>query len=243
MFSNLFAYSTYHQSTTESSFKEEKIIVSVTALQRLFHCHTCALPCSFTMVREGGWVEFKVTCASCHRSYTWETTARVNRAHVINPLLAAASLFPGGCLTQNLRFLSLLNIAIPSHSVCLYQQREYLHGCIAEQYTLHNEGLMAAIDWELDLAGDGRCDSPGHCALYRAYTMMDQSCGLIVSSHLVKSTETTSSNTMELEGFKRCQSDLISHGLRVRSITTDVVTKVVCILQACVLAYAANLSP
>ena len=58
--------------------------------------------------------------------------------------------------------------------------------CIAEQYTLHNEGLMAAIDWELDLAGDGRCDSPGHCALYRAYTMMDQSCGLIVSSHLVK---------------------------------------------------------
>lgn len=119
----------------ESSFKEEKIIVSVTALQRLFHCHTCALPCSFTMVREGGWVEFKVTCASCHRSYTWETTARVNRAHVINPLLAAASLFSGGCLTQNLRFLSLLNIAIPSHSVCLYQQREYLHGVSVNIYS------------------------------------------------------------------------------------------------------------
>ncbi|XP_067929457.1 uncharacterized protein [Watersipora subatra] len=80
---------------------------------------------------------------------------------------------------------------------------------------------MAAIDWELDLAGDRRCDSPGHCALYGAYPLMDQSCCLIVSSHLVKSMETTSSNAMELEGFKRCQSDLISHGLSVRSITTD----------------------
>ncbi|XP_067941040.1 uncharacterized protein [Watersipora subatra] len=95
----------------ESCFKEEKITISVTALQRLFYCPACALPCSFTMVRESGW-----------------------------------------------------------------------------------------------------------------------------------STETTSFNAMALEGFKRCQSDLIFHSLRVRSITTDVVTKVVCIPQACVLAYAANWS-
>lgn len=30
---------------------------------------------------------------------------------------------------------------------------------------------MAAIDWNLDLAGDGRCDSRGHSALYGAFTM------------------------------------------------------------------------
>lgn len=84
--------------------------------------------CTFTMVREGGWVEFQVTCASCHQSYSWESTARVKRAHIINTMLAAASQFSGGCLTQNPRFLSLLNIAVPSHSTCLYQQREYLHG-------------------------------------------------------------------------------------------------------------------
>lgn len=36
------------------------------------------------------------------------------------------------------------------------------------------------------LAGDGRCDSPGHCALYGLYTMMDCFTSKILCTSSVK---------------------------------------------------------
>lgn len=36
------------------------------------------------------------------------------------------------------------------------------------------------------LAGDGRCDSPGHCALYGTYTLMDAENAKVLCFSLVK---------------------------------------------------------
>ena len=40
------------------------------------------------------------------------------------------------------------------------------------------------------LAGDGRCDSPGHCALFGLYTLMDCSTSKILCTALVKVSST-----------------------------------------------------
>ena len=45
---------------------------------------------------------------------------------------------------------------------------------------------MASVESPLHLAGDRRCDSPRHCALYGSYTLMDVNTHLIVASELVK---------------------------------------------------------
>lgn len=41
-------------------------------------------------------------------------------------------------------------------------------------------------DRPLAINGDGKFDSPGHCALYGTYTLMDARSSLIISSQLVK---------------------------------------------------------
>ena len=41
-------------------------------------------------------------------------------------------------------------------------------------------------DQHLKVNGDGRFDSPGHCALYGTYTIMDSDSSLVISSQLVK---------------------------------------------------------
>ena len=56
--------------------------------------------------------------------------------------------------------------------------------------------------------GDGRCDSPGHSATYGTYTMMDSKESLVLAMNVVKKTEVKNSYWMELEGFRRCMSDL-----------------------------------
>ena len=56
----------------------------------------------------------------------------------------------------------------------------------------------------VNLDGDGRCDSPGHCAKYGTYTLMDEKQGNVVAFSVVQVSEVSSSNAMEKEGFTRC---------------------------------------
>lgn len=55
-------------------------------------------------------------------------------------------------------------------------------------YTAKQEAIQACIslDEPVNVAADGRCDSPGHSALYGITTMMDAKTKLVIASHLVK---------------------------------------------------------
>ena len=46
--------------------------------------------------------------------------------------------------------------------------------------------LSCSRDGPLEIAADGRCDSPGHCALYGIVTFMDCRTNKIVATSLVK---------------------------------------------------------
>ena len=62
----------------------------------------------------------------------------------------------------------------------------------------------------LIVSGDGRCDSPGYCAKYCTYSLMDNSSGLIIDYSLVQVTETGTSWTMERKGLRRCLTKVLS---------------------------------
>ena len=51
------------------------------------------------------------------------------------------------------------------------------------------------------LAGDGRCDSPGHCAKYCTYTLLDVNCKKVVDFKVVSVTEVANYNQMVKKGI------------------------------------------
>ena len=51
------------------------------------------------------------------------------------------------------------------------------------------------------LAGDGRCDSPGHSAKYGTYTMLDVDSEKVVDFKVVSVCEMKNSNAMKKNGF------------------------------------------
>ena len=61
---------------------------------------------------------------------------------------------------------------------------------------------------KLDLCGDGRCDSPGHCAKYGTYTIMEENTSKVFDFEVVQVTEVSSSNAMEAEGCNRVLNSL-----------------------------------
>jgi len=116
---------------------------------------------------------------------------------------------------------------------------------VKEEYEIKQKELFreALVEGKVDIAGDGRCDSPGHSALYGITTLMELKNHRIISSKLVKvrpmyiatflllyvygyfnlivilkSTEVSSSNA---EGLKRCREELALHQIKVSSLTTD----------------------
>ena len=58
------------------------------------------------------------------------------------------------------------------------------------------------------LAGDGRCDSPGHSATYGTYSLMDTQNNKILAFNVVKVTEVKNSYGMENEGLIRCLNEV-----------------------------------
>ncbi|ESO94773.1 hypothetical protein LOTGIDRAFT_161023 [Lottia gigantea] len=62
---------------------------------------------------------------------------------------------------------------------------------------------------DLVLAGDGRCDSPGHSAIFGTCSLMDVDTNLVLASNVVKVTEVKNSHNMENEGLIRSFADLL----------------------------------
>ena len=74
---------------------------------------------------------------------------------------------------------------------------------------------------KLDICGDGRCDSPGHCAKYGTYTVIDENTNKVLDFEVIQVTEVSSSNAMEAEGRNRVLQNLKKKGVKVRCLTTD----------------------
>ena len=78
----------------------------------------------------------------------------------------------------------------------------------------------------MTVSGDGRCDSPGKCAKFCTYTLMETSSNTIVHSEMVDKSEVQyKSPNMECEAVHRSLTYL-KDKINVVEITTDSSTAV-----------------
>ena len=108
-------------------------------------------------------------------------------------------------------------------SVFYDTQLKYLFPVINKAWEDENRNQIDKLSSKelVNLDGDGRCDSPGHCAKYGTYTLMDEDTGNVVAFEVVQVSEVTSSNAMEKEGFSRCIELLEGKGVKISRVATD----------------------
>ncbi|KAL2093122.1 hypothetical protein ACEWY4_010434 [Coilia grayii] len=101
--------------------------------------------------------------------------------------------------------------------------RAFIEPAVIHHWKVTRDATLQRLSQEekVILGGDMRADSPGHCAKYGSYTMMDLRTNTIMDIQLVQSNEVGGSNNMEKEGLTRSLSLLESCGVNIDCIVTD----------------------
>lgn len=74
----------------------------------------------------------------------------------------------------------------------------------------------------MHIVGDGRMDSPGHCAQYCTYTFMENSTKKILSITTLDKRETEKKSTnLEKAGFLKGMREVKDNGLIINEVVTD----------------------
>ena len=135
-------------------------------------------------------ISIKTYCDKCEKSRRWDSQPYiVGNLPAGNLLLSASILFSGAPLTKTLRGLSALNVAnicistVHAHSKC------YLFPTIWHQWLDKQDDLfehLRTLEGGLILGGDGRADSPGHCAKFGSYSMLECRINKVIDVQLVQ---------------------------------------------------------
>ncbi|KAK6297157.1 hypothetical protein J4Q44_G00317400 [Coregonus suidteri] len=143
-------------------------------------------------------------CVVGHRR-KWESQTRVGKLFAGNLLVPSAVFLTGGSHSTFVETCHLLSLVSMSLRQFANQQRIYIVPEVNYMWTQHTEALLATIgDSPPIVSGDAQCDSPGHCASYGTYTILDSASHLILAQETVHVTEVKNSYWLETEGLERC---------------------------------------
>ncbi|XP_064631695.1 uncharacterized protein LOC135489984 [Lineus longissimus] len=142
-----------------------------------------------------------------------------------NLLLSAAVLFSGTTYAKLADMSSYLKMPILGKSQFYVLQKQYLFPVVNETWITCQTMVLDGLSQESDivLSGDGRCDSPGHCAKYCTYSVMDTKTGLIVDFTVKNKADPSvkNSNAMEPMGLRECLNNLKKWDINISILATD----------------------
>ena len=173
--------------------KESKFIVFFSALLRLLSwcsCPSCGHKDLSHSRREiGTLLIITLLCHSCGKTTTWHSQPYLGTIPAGNILLSSAILFAGASITKVLRILSFMSVAAISSRTFFRHQKDILFKTIRQAWSDNQEWLLGAIhghEKRLVCGGDGRADSPGHCAKFGTYTLIELQEKVVLDVQLVQ---------------------------------------------------------
>lgn len=185
------------------------VLVELEQLKSLFKvCHfqgcgkcLCVDP---AVIKKGFGLTIKTQCLGGH-DFSWNSQSMINGILSGNLLVPSAVFLTGNAYSPFAELCDCIGLQRLSSRHCFTLQKVYVIPEVNTIWTRHNEAVLATVDNKpLVLSGDARCDSPGHCATFGTYTLLDSDSGLIVAQETVKVTEVKNSYWMEPEGLVRC---------------------------------------
>ncbi|KAM4617347.1 uncharacterized protein O3C94_021387 [Discoglossus pictus] len=211
--------------TKEELVQEMKFIVFESCLDALFK----RLECSFDNQCKAHIVTFqkKVVgtllivygeCANGHRSKLWQSQPMIGEIAVGNLLSSAALLFSGNefkKISEMFNFIGVSFVSEKSFSIC---QKKILLPIIDLHWKRDRQSTIASLkDKPLSLCGDRLNDNPEFCT----YALLEDTSKKIIDYSTVQVSGKNSSMATESKAFRRCLNNVISEGLLVHILATD----------------------
>ena len=163
---------------------QEKFVVYKEKLKELLEvCSNCKERCRLNFHVIGTMVKVERTCDFCHipisswysQPYLWTSNIPAG-----NIELSAAILYSGNQFAKVARFLEAYGVPSVSRSTFDSHQRQYLMPVVTSTWGAHQEHMfqeLREMGGNLILSGDGRSDSPGHCAKFGSYSALEMRLG------------------------------------------------------------------
>lgn len=148
----------------------------------------------------------------------------VNNIPAGNINLSAAIYFSGTSFAKVHKIFNALNLQNISETTFYRHAQKFLQPTILTLWRSYQAELLQELSQrtgETILGGDMRADSPGHCAKYGSYTVLELRANRIIDIQLVQSNEVGNSSRMEKEGFVRSVAFLQARGLSIDTVVTD----------------------
>lgn len=137
----------------------------------------------------GTAVTIERVCHECGVKSSWKSQPFLRRIPVGN-LITSAAILMSGCLpSQILRLFNLMNLVSISRATFHKHQLNYVIPTVVAAWNEEQLQLIEALkgmEGGLELAGDGRSDSPGHSAKYGGYNLIEQRINKVIDIQLVQ---------------------------------------------------------
>lgn len=223
-----------------SLYRRERVLVSVDKLQELHgtKCMYCGKNVGNGIVKSiGSRVEIRWICVDGHIR-VWDSsevlTVKHNNNIYLNDCLQVAAVLLSGNNYEKFKLLaSTLKLNIVSSTTFQRFQKHFACPVIASLWnnmTCVVKDIIRKYE-DICLAGDGKFDSPGFCARYCVYTLMEHFTSVIVDFEVLDSRETGGKSVaMEQEGLRRLL-ERVACAMPLNEITTDASTTIIKMLQ------------
>ena len=190
----------------------------LTLLSRCLQCADRALIES--VLHKGTQIIVKTLCCSGH-SCTWKSQPDAGQHALGNIRIVTGTILSGATFSRVSQICKFSKIACLGKTAFYALQKSLVMPAIQRRWDKERNQLVeeAAQRDGVHLAGDGRCDTPGHNAKYSSYSFLDQKTNKIIDFRITQVSETTSSNAMEKYGFVKVLDKLKSSGLKIKQIT------------------------
>nr|XP_034315406.1 LOW QUALITY PROTEIN: uncharacterized protein LOC105340464 [Crassostrea gigas] len=205
-------------------FLKQLIVLANLKVTRACQVKGCGEDTNIEIQHVGSALYLKWICSNSHLAEKWCSQPILNRGlHAGDLMLSAAILFSGNNFGKMELFAKFLKLGFPGQSTFTRLQKRYLVPAVDEYWTSQQTGIVDEMsDKDLIILGDGRMDSPGHCAQYCTYTVMEDQTKKILSLKTLDKRETEKKSTnLEKAGFVKCLQEIQEKGLTVKEVVTD----------------------
>jgi len=160
------------------------------SLVELFEtCPSCSEGCEVSWHVIGTFVSVSQVCCSCRFQRRWASQPMIGNLPAGNINMSAAILFTGLTFAKANKFLSALKLETFSSTTFYSHARQFLQPTILTFWRNHQSEMLEQLSQrtgDMILGGDMRADSPGHCAKYGSYTMLELRSNRIIDIQLVQ---------------------------------------------------------